>query len=129
MAGHGLRLCSIPHYQDVRDRTGEIFERVAAWNFVPRLAVGRETTERLVGMTVSANFFQTYGVIPHLGRAFIPGVEDEGPGVPRCGSPGALLLADSLRRATPQVIGPTLTLNGHPFEVVGVAAPRTSKDR
>ena len=31
-------------------------------------------------MMVSANFFQTFGVQPALGRAFIPGVEDTDPG-------------------------------------------------
>ena len=31
-------------------------------------------------MVVSANFFQTYGAQPALGRAFLPGVEDRDPG-------------------------------------------------
>lgn len=71
---------SIPHYQDIRDRSGEVFESVAAWNFAPMSLSADGRSERLIGMLVSANFFQTYGVTPPLGRAFIPAEEDVGPG-------------------------------------------------
>ena len=33
--GIGFGSTSIPHYQDIRDRSGEVFENVAAWNFSP----------------------------------------------------------------------------------------------
>jgi len=116
---------SVPHYQDVRDRTGDAFESVAAWTFSPVALAEGETTERLVGMMVSANFFQTYGARPALGRAFIPGEEDEGPG-----AHARAILGHSFWRTRfggdPQIIGRTVTLNGHPFEVVGVA-PRDFK--
>jgi len=111
---------SIPHYQDLRDRTGEAFESVAAYNFAPMSVSADGRSERIMGMMVSANFFQTYGVTPILGRAFIPGEESVGPGA----HPVAILGNGFWQErfgGDPAVVGRTLVLNGHPFEVVGVA--------
>ncbi len=111
---------SIPHYQDLRDRTGEAFESVAAYNFAPMSVSADGRSERIMGMMVSANFFQTYGVTPVLGRAFIPGEESVGPGA----HPVAILgngFWEERFGGDPTVVGRTLVLNGHPFEVVGVA--------
>ena len=71
---------SIPHYQDLRDRSGEVFDSTAAWFFSPISLSADGRNERILGMVVSANFFQTYGVIPALGRPFLPGEEDRSPG-------------------------------------------------
>jgi predicted permease len=111
---------SIPHYQDLRDRTPEVFEDVASYFFSPMSLSTDGRSERIVGMLVSANFFQTYGVVPHLGRAFLPGVEDRGPGA----HPVAVLghgFWQSRFGSDPGVIGRTVLLNGRPFDVVGVA--------
>jgi putative ABC transport system permease protein len=113
---------SIPHYQDVRDRSGEVFESTAAWFFTPMSLSAEGRNERLLGIVASANFFQTYGVGPALGRAFVPGVEDRGPG-----AHAVTVLGYSFFQARfagdPRVIGRTIDINGHPFEVVGVAPP------
>ena len=119
---HGLEYGSnsIPHYQDVRDRSDQAFENVAAWNFVQLSLATGGSSERLMGMMVSANFFQTYGVQPELGRDFIPGEEDQGPGA----HPVAVLghtFWQSRFGGDPTVVGRTANLNGHPFQVVGVA--------
>ena len=111
---------SIPHYQDLRDRTKDVFENVAAWNFTQFSVAAGGRSERIIGMLVSANFFQTYGVTPALGRAFIPGEEDTGPGA----HPVVILghgFWVSRFGADPKILGRTLILNGRPFEVVGVA--------
>jgi len=111
---------SIPHYQDLRDRTGDAFESVAAYNFTPMSVSADGRSERIMGMMVSANFFQTYGATPVLGRAFIPGEESVGPGA----HPVAILGNGFWQErfgGDPAVVGRTLVLNGHPFEVVGVA--------
>ncbi|MGW8266099.1 MAG: ABC transporter permease [Longimicrobiales bacterium] len=113
---------SIPHYQDLRDRTGEVFENVAAWFFVPvSLSVGGQS-ERTMGMAVSANFFQTYGVTPVLGRPFIPDEESVGPGA----HPVVILgygFWQNRFGSDPNVLGRTVLMNGHTWEVVGVAPP------
>ncbi len=113
---------SIPHYQDVRDRSGEVFESTAAWFFTPMSLSAEGRNERLLGIVASANFFQTYGVGPALGRTFVPGVEDRGPG-----AHAVTVLGYSFFQARfagdARVIGRTIDINGHPFEVVGVAPP------
>jgi len=111
---------SVPHYQDVRDRTQDVFESVASWYFEPLSVSSDGQSERTMGMVVSANFFQTYGVVPALGRTFIPGTEDRDPGA----HPVAVIshgFWESRFGADPTVVGRTVTLNGHPFEIVGVA--------
>ena len=75
-----------------------------------------------MGMMVSADFFQTLGVRPELGRAFIPGEEDRDPGAHAVAVLGYGFWKDRFG-GDPAVIGRTITLNGHPFEVVGVAPP------
>jgi predicted permease len=111
---------SIPHYQDLRDRSNDVFEDVGAWYFQPLAIAADGSSERTMGLAVSANFFQTYGVQPALGRAFIPGVEDRDPGAHR-----VTVLGHGYWEARfggdPDVIGRTLSLNGEVFEIVGVA--------
>ena len=113
---------SIPHYQDVRDRSGEVLESAAAWFFAPVSFSADGRSERLMGFLVSANFFQTFGVVPEHGRPFLPGVEDESPG-----AHPVTVLGHSFWQARfggdPSVIGRTIQLNGRAFEVVGVAPP------
>ena len=62
---------SIPHYQDLRDRTSDVFESVGLWYFEPISLSSDGRSERTMAMVVSANFFQTYGVRTSLGRPFI----------------------------------------------------------
>jgi predicted permease len=113
---------SIPHYQDVRDRTGDVFENVAAWVFTALSFTLDDRSERLLGMMVSANFFQTYGVVPMLGRPFLPGEEDVGPGEHPVTVVSHAFWESSLG-ADRSVIGKTIRINGRSFEVVGVAPP------
>jgi len=113
---------SIPHYQDLRDRTGEVFENVAAWFFVPVSLSVDGRSERTMGMAVSANFFQTYGATPVLGRPFIPDEESVGPGA----HPVVILgygFWQNRFGSDPNVLGRTILMNGHTWEVVGVAPP------
>ncbi len=111
---------SIPHYQDLRDRNEDVFENTAAWYFTPMSLTAEGRSERHLSILVSANFFQTYGVVPELGRPFLPGVEDRGPGA----HPVAVLghsFWQSHFGADPDVVGRTIDVNGLPYEVVGVA--------
>ncbi len=110
---------SIPHYQDVRDRSGEVFESVAAWTFAPVSISAEGRSERIMGVLASANFFDTYGVVPEVGRGFIAGVESEGPGE----HPVTVLgysFWQSRFGGDEGVVGRTLQVNGQPFEVVGI---------
>ena len=119
-AGIDYGSVSIPHYQTLRDNTDEIFENVAAWNFIPVSIAAGDRSERNMGMMVSANFFQTYGVVPSLGRAFIPSVEDVGPG-----SHAVVVLGHGYWQTRfggdPDIVSSTMIINGYTYEVVGVA--------
>ena len=70
---------SVPHYLDVRERTGDLFSGVAAWSFDPlNLSVSGQS-QRVIGMMVSANYFSVLGVTASHGRMFVPD-EDVGRG-------------------------------------------------
>jgi predicted permease len=111
---------SVPHYQDMRDRTTDVFENVSSWYFEPVSLASDGRSERVIGMVVSANFFQTFGAEPTLGRAFIPGVEDRDPG-----AHAVAVISHGFWQARfggdPGIVGRTVSLNGQPYEVVGVA--------
>jgi predicted permease len=111
---------SIPHFQSLRDDLNDVFESVSAATFVQLSLSSDGRSERIMGLLVSANFFQTYGAIPTLGRPFIPGVEDVDPG-----AHPVVVLGHSYWQtrfgADPDIIGKSLILNGQSFEIVGVA--------
>jgi putative ABC transport system permease protein len=70
------------------------------------------------GMYVSGPYFQVLGTTPVIGRVFSE--EDDRLG---CGNPGAVLSYAFWQRefaADPAVLGKSVTLDGHPFPVIGV---------
>jgi len=73
--------------------------------------------DRLLGLTVSSEFFRTYGVQPLLGRTFLP--EDE-----QWGHHQVVVLSEALWRnrfhADPGIAGQNLRLNGEQYSVIGV---------
>ena len=111
---------SIPHYQDIRDASGDVFESTAAWFFTQIAITVDGNTERTMASSASANFFQTYGVTPQLGRGFLPGVEDSGPG-----AHPVVVLGHSYWQTRfggdRGIVGRSIGINGMPYEVVGVA--------
>jgi putative ABC transport system permease protein len=98
----------------------QVFESTAALRGQDFTLTGAGDPERLRGMIVSPGLFSVLAVEPQLGRAFRP--EDAAAGAAR-----VAVLGDGFwkRRfgADPSVVGRVLTLNGVPFEVVGVAPP------
>src|SRR5207248_571475 len=77
--------------------------------------------EQLNGQRVSASFLPTLGVTAALGRNFTAD-EDLPNGPPVC------IISHELWQtrfgARPDLVGRTITLNGQPWEVVGVMPPR-----
>ena len=110
---------SIPHFFDVRDRN-EVYDGVAAWNFVPLSLSAEGRSERIMGEMVSANFFQVLGVNAIRGRTFLQEEEGHSPGA----HPVVVLshrLWQSRFGEDPEIVGRTLIINGQPWEVIGVA--------
>jgi predicted permease len=111
---------SYPLYRDLRDGTREEVALLARFRTRANLAADGEP-ERVGVELVSGNYFDVLGVGSAAGRVLAP--EDDGE---RLGRPVVVLSHGLwLRRfgGDRAVIGRILRLNGHPFTVVGVAAP------
>ncbi len=107
--------------QEIIRRTRTL-ESVGIWrNAVFDLAGGPGTVpEALYGLKVTASLFPTLGVSPMLGRNILP--EEDRPG-----HSDEMILSYGLwvRRfhADPNVVGQTVTVNGHGCLVIGVMPP------
>ena len=80
-----------------------------------------ERTDRMWSESVSANYFDVLGVRPVLGRGFLP-EEDRSAG----GAPVVVLshhVWAERFNSDAQIVGKSISLNGHPFTIVGVAPP------
>ena len=112
---------SAVNYWDYRDEA-EAFESLAAiLTFTPRVILtGDDEPERVLSTRVSSNFFSTLGVSPQVGRSFL--LEEE-----QTGAANVVVISDGFwqRRygGDRDIIGTSITLNGEPFEVVGVLPP------
>ena len=109
---------SYPMYRDLRDQA-KVFDGLIA------------TAQASVGITydhmsepgdaelVGGNYFSVLGVRPALGRLLTP-VDDDAPGA----NPAVVLSYHywaSHLGSDPRLVGQTIALNGHAFEVIGIA--------
>jgi predicted permease len=98
------------------------FERVAAEqnDAVTAIRIGDEA-ERASVSRVTGEFFATVGVRPAIGRLLGP--EDATPGAPRVAVIGHELWQRGFEAAE-GILGRQVTIDGHQYGIVGVAAPR-----
>src|SRR5205823_3936069 len=85
-----------------------------------RRAGSREPADTRNGEYVSGNFFRTFGVQPWIGRLMTDADDVEG------APPVAVMnyrIWNEKYGADSSVVGATYQINGHPFTVIGVAAP------
>jgi len=111
---------SYAFYRHLRDQSHTL-DGLAAWSKVDlTIATGGEGIA-VYGNIVSGNFFSVLGTRPALGRFFTPD-EDRTP----LASP-VIVVSHSFWEThlggDSSVIGRPVTVNGHPFTVVGVAPP------
>ena len=109
---------SAADYWDWRDMSASFEHLAASWGFTrDHTVTGGERPEQVPGLTVSVNFFPALGVAPQVGRGFYPDEALEG-------AADVALISHGywLRRfgGAPDAIGRTLTIDGFPYEVVGV---------
>jgi putative ABC transport system permease protein len=111
---------SYPMYRDLRDRNS-VFSRLIATDFT-QVGVQWHNQPDLVGAElVSGNYFDVLGLQPALGRLFVT-ADDRVPDA----NPVAVLSFSYWRRRfgiDPGVLNQSILVNGHPFNVVGVAPP------
>lgn len=106
-----------PLYLDYRDGN-QVFDGLVAYSEVTASLRTADSSEFITCMIVPGNYFSVLGVNAALGRTFLP-EEDQTP----ASHPVAVLSHDFWCRrfgADPAIVGKTVTLNGHPFTVVGV---------
>ncbi len=116
--GKSLGSNSVPHFQDVRDRSKDTFTDVTAWGFMPMNLSAAGQAQRIMGQVASANFFSLLGVKAEMGRTFVP-AEDSG----RRAHPVVILSHAGWKKqfgADPNVVGTTIVLNGESYSVIGV---------
>jgi predicted permease len=96
-------------------------ESVSAYGDGPATLIENDRPEKLRGLSVDSNFFDTVGVPVMLGRSFLPADQQPGRRL-------AMILSHSLwvRRfgSDPHVVGRTLRLVTGPVRIVGVLPPR-----
>jgi predicted permease len=114
---------SFPLYERLKAGTPE-FEDITAFGLGNQLSVRRQGTadaaRPLWAAYVTGTYFSTLGVAAFSGRMFA--ADDERPSAP----PVAVLSHQAWQGvygADPSVVGSTFVVEGHPFTVIGVAAP------
>ena len=107
-------------WEQIRDRQGG-FSSVFAWGGTRfNLAVGGEA-RYAQGIWVSGDFFKVLEVQPLLGRVLTPSDDQRG-----CGTPGTVISYAFWQRefgGQVSALGRKITLEGHPFEVLGITPP------
>ena len=107
---------SAANLQDWREQN-TTFEGIAAYQYKDFALQDKASPERILGVTVSANYFPVLGAQPLLGRTFLKD-EDQG------GGANVVVLSEALWRAQfsadRAIIGRSISLGGRPFTVIGV---------
>jgi predicted permease len=117
--GTGYQTSSYPDYESLRENLRGVSGVFGHSGLMTTITGG--TPEVVFGEIVTGNYFAVSGARVALGRAFTP-EEDRIPGA----NP-VVVISDRLWRrrfaGDSAIIGRSITLNGHPFTVIGVAAP------
>jgi len=109
---------SYPMYRDLRDQA-RVFEGLIATTQASVGVTYARRSEAGYAEVVSGNYFSVLGVRPALGR-LLAASDDGAPGA----NPAAVLSYRywaSHLGSDPRLVGQTIALNGHAFEVIGVA--------
>jgi putative ABC transport system permease protein len=109
-----------PQWEWIRDHQ-ESFSGMFAWSdrYINLAQSGEVRFAR--GLMVSGDFFSVLGVKPVLGRVLTAADDRRG-----CGAPGVVISHPFWQReygGASIAIGSKLTLDGHPFEIIGVTEP------
>jgi putative ABC transport system permease protein len=115
----GWGTVSVPNLKDWQEQN-DVFEQLTAYQHGSFNLQSKESPERISGTFVTANFFDTLGTKPRMGRSFIEG-EDQ------AGRSSVVILSDALWRsnfaADPEIINRKISVNGEQVTVIGVMPP------
>ena len=108
-----------PIWEQVRDRQ-DVFSGIFAYGGARfNLSAGGEA-RYATGKYVAGQFFETLGLHPMLGRTLT--IADDKTRLSRRRRPQPRLLAEGIRRP-PGILGKSISLDNHPFEITGVVEP------
>ncbi len=109
-------LVSYTKYTHIAEQS-RTMEAVGAFSTSTLSYVTRREPEALSGARATANFFQTLGIVPALGRTFLP--EEE-----QVGAPDVAILTDGFWHShfagDQHVLGRSMVLDGKPATIIGV---------
>jgi putative ABC transport system permease protein len=111
---------SYPMYKDLRDQN-QAFDGLIAMLQTQAGIMWQQHSALVAAELVSGNYFDVLGVKPAAGRLLVQADD-----VQKNGSPLVVLSFHYWKNhmgEDPRVVGQTLSVNGHPFQIVGVAAP------
>jgi predicted permease len=113
-----LQALSFQNLKDIRERTHAFSSLAGHSSPMAVTMIDKADPHRVFMELVTANYFNTLGIHPYLGRFFLPD-EDAKPGA----APVALLgyaAWQSRFGGEPDIVGRTIKLNDVPFTIVGV---------
>ena len=116
---------SYPAFRTIRDRT-QTLAGMSAFSIFPASIRIDKDAEQAVAQMVSGNFYAMLGVDAAAGRLLSPD-DDRIPGVGGRDGPVAVISYQYWQRRfafDTSIVGRTITLNGVPLTIVGVAAPK-----
>jgi predicted permease len=104
-------------WEQIRDRQ-QVFSSIFAWAAQPLNIANGGEVRYVEGIWVSGDYFKALEVPALIGRTLTPDDDRRS-----CGSPPAVLSYAFWQReygGKPDILGNKITLEGHPFEIVGV---------
>ncbi len=115
---------SLPRFEAIRDASQEVFAEIGVSSGTSLTLTGRgEEATQVDAAYVSERLFQTLGLQPLHGRAFLP--EEDRPGGPK-----VVLISHPFWKkhfgGDPALTGQSITLDGAPHTVIGILPPRLS---
>ncbi len=115
----GLLPMSHPNFTDFRQRSQYLRDMAAYSVPIPVSLITTGEPQQGFAELVTGNYFSVLGVKPAMGRFFLPGEDTT-----RGGDPVVVLSHGSWERrfgGDRSAVGRTVSVNGHPFTVIGVA--------
>jgi predicted permease len=109
---------SYPNFQDY-ERQNQVFSGLTCISGGPLTWSGGAEPKQILGLLVSANYFDVLGVRPAAGRFFFPD-EDKKPGGNNVAVLSYSLWSNKFGSDT-NLLGKTITLNATPYTVIGIA--------
>ncbi|HXN72854.1 MAG TPA: ABC transporter permease [Candidatus Acidoferrales bacterium] len=117
--GHLQSQFSYPDFSEIRSESKNVFSHLIGYKIgLDGLSVNGKA-DRILTCYVTGDYFEALGIQPELGRFIIPSEDSSSAAEP------VIVLGYSLWKtrfdSDPKVVGSKVSVDGHPFTIVGVA--------